>query len=138
MAEAEVLASGIADRLRTISGLAVYNGWPDLTNPPCAIIDQAGYEPEQTMGRGEFALYRFDLEVLVPLKGGEANARRILRPLMATSSTGGVFGAIAGDRTLGGVASATFVKAASKPERRTLEDSGIAVLQVTFPLEVWS
>ncbi len=137
MANPLVLASGIVDRLKTIKGLEVYNGWPDVVNPPCAIVDYAGQEPEQTMGRGDLTRWDFDIELQFSLAGGEANARQRMYPLLATSSTGGVYGAIHGDRTLGGLAGATFVKSYSKPERLIREDN-VPVLQATIRAEVWA
>ena len=138
MADVDALASGIVTRLKTIGGLDVYNGWPDMVHPPCIVVDYAGDEPEQTMGRGELARWDFDLELFAPLAGGEANARHYLHPLIATSSTGGVFGAIAGDRTLGGVAHSCFLlRGGSKPTREYLED-GVLVLKQTRRLEVWA
>jgi hypothetical protein len=137
MANPETLASGIVDRLKTISGLTVYNGWPNQVNTPCVIVDLAGDEPEQTMGRGDLTRWDYDIELLYSLAGGEPNARSQLYPLLATSSTGGVYGAIHGDRTLGGIAYSTFVKYGSKPERRFTEE-GIGILQATIRVEVWA
>lgn len=137
MANPDVLASGVVDRLKTIGGLEVYNGWPDVVHAPCAIVDYVGDEPEQTMGRGDLTRFDFNVEVLIPLSAGWSNARSRLGPLLATSSTGGIYGAIAGDRTLGGIAGGTFVKGRSNPERAVIDD-GLHVLQATMRLEIWS
>lgn len=138
MANPRTLRTGLGTRLRTIAGLTVYERWPNQLNPPCAIVDLVGAEPEQTMGRGELTRYDFDLHVLMPLAGGWENAQDRLDPLLATSSTGGLFGAIAADRTLGGAAHTTFVKALPRDYERRIVDENIEILAVTVPVEVWA
>lgn len=132
------IRTGLATRLRTISGLHVYERWPSQINAPCAVVDLVTAEPEQTMGRGELTKYDFIIEVLCPLSGGWENAQDQIDPLLATSSTGGVFGAIAGDRTLGGVAHSTFVRSLPRDYQRQVVDDQLEYLTATVGLEVWA
>lgn len=135
----KTLRTGIATRLRSITGLLVYERFPGPSpNPPCAIVDLVAAEPEQTMGRGDLTRFDFTIEILMPLTGGWENAQDRLEPLLATSSTGGVFGAIAGDRTLGGNACACFVKGLPNAYERRALDGGAECLAATVNLEVWA
>lgn len=114
MANPRTIRANLGTRLKTMSRLGgrVYERWPSLgnINTPCAVIDFGGAEPEQTFGRGE--LTRWDLQVylLVSVAKGLDLAQDELDPLLATSSTGGIFGAIAADRTLGGAVDTCFVR----------------------------
>lgn len=111
MANPQTLKNGIATRLRTISGLKnVYTEWPDTIIPPCAIITRGVAEPEQTLGRGELTKWNFEVYVFVTGAGGMKNGQQVSQQFVATSSTGGVFGALVADRTLGGICDAIFIK----------------------------
>lgn len=138
MANPKALRTGLANRLKKIQGLTVYERWPNQINAPCAIIDFIFAEPEQTMGRGELTRYDFDINVLYPLAGGWENAQDQLDPLLATSSTGGVFGAIAGDRKLGGAAHTCMVKRLPGAYDRRVIDEALELLGVTVAVEVWA
>lgn len=139
MANPRTLRTGIATRLRTIAALPiVYERWPNQINAPCAVVDFVAGEPEQTMGRGNLTRYDFTIDLLMPLAGGWENAQDRLDPLLATSSTGGVFGAIAADRTLGGYSQGTFFKNLPQSYERRVIDENIELLAATIALEVWS
>ena len=134
------LRTALATRLKSIAGLHVYERWPGQLNPPCVVIDLIDAEPEQAMGRtgSELTRYDFDLNVMQPLAGGWENAQDRLDPLLATSSTGGVFGAIAADRTLGGNVHTTLVKGLPRDYERRVIDESIEVLAATVNVEVWA
>src|SRR3990167_1854692 len=99
MANPTALRTGLGVRLKTIAGLTVYNRWPGQINPPCAVIDMVRAEPEQTFGRGDLTKWDFQIYLFQPLGGGYENAQDRMDILLATSSTGGISGAIHGDRT---------------------------------------
>ncbi len=115
MASIRTIRNALGTRLESISGLTVHRRVPAFgkLNPPCVVISPARQEPEQTFGRGDLAKYEFD--ILVMVKGGQGRepAQDALDTYPATSSTGGIFGALAADRTLGGVVDHTFVKSLS-------------------------
>ena len=138
MATLSAIRAGLAARLLTIQALPiVYERWPGQVNPPCAVIEITDAEPEQTMGRGDLTRYNVNLHLLMPLAGGWENAQDRLDPLMTTSSTGGVFGAIHADRTLGGAVQATFVRSLPREYERRIIDDNLECLAATVPLEVW-
>ena len=140
MANPRTLRAGLVARLRTIAGWHAYERWPSQLNPPCMVVDLIDAEPEQAMGNigGQLTRYDFDINVLYPLKGGWENAQDALDPLFATSSTGGVYGAIAGDRTLGGVAHSTFVRGLPRDYQRQVYDDGLELMAGTIPVEIWA
>lgn len=115
MASVRTVRNAIGTRLETISGLTVHRRVPDYSklNLPCAIISPARQEPGQVFGRGDLSRWEFDVMVLVKGAQGREAAQDALDTYTATSSTGGIFGAIAADRTLGGVVDDTFVKSVS-------------------------
>ena len=112
MANPQALKNGLAARMKSISALKyVYTEWPDQIIPPCAIITRGEAVPEQTFGRGDLTQWMFDIYLFVTGAAGGQKGQLAAQPFAATSSTGGVFGAIAADRTLGGVCDTAFVKA---------------------------
>ena len=137
MANPRTLRTGLADRLKTLTGLNVYERWPGQLNPPCAIVSYTGGEPEQTMGRGDLTRWDFEVDLLIPLAGGWENAQDRLDPLLATSSTGGVYGALNADRTLGGSVDTVFVQGLEEDQQFEVGD-GIAALGAAVEIEVWS
>ena len=140
MSNPRTIRTALVARLRTIAGLHAYERWPGQLNPPCIVVDLIDAEPEQAMGAvgARLTRYDFDLNIMMPLAGGWENAQDRLDPLLATSSTGGVFGAIAGDRTLGGTVHSTFVKGLPRDYERRVIDESIEVLAATVPIEIWA
>lgn len=138
MANPRTLRTGIGNRLRTVAGLEVYERWPSQLNPPCAIVSLTAGEPEQTMGRGDLTRWDFDIDLVLSLAGGWENAEDQMDVFLATSSTGGVYGAIAGDRTLGGAAHSTFVKSLPSAYQRMVVDENIECLSANIKLETWA
>lgn len=137
MATPTTIRTALQTRLRTIEGLHVYSRWPNQLNPPCAILDIESGESNQTMGRGDFSKWNITVEVIQPLAGGWENAADRMDKLLATSSTGGVFGALAGDRTLGGVGN-VLIKSLPREYTRRVIDESLEVLAATIGLEVWA
>lgn len=139
MASARVIRNALTTRLRSIDKLTVHPRVPDFgyLNPPCATIMPTRGEPEQTFGRGDLTKWEFDVTVLVPGAQGRLDAQDQLDKYTATSSTGGIFGAIAADRTLGGVVDTTFFKAMSDyGEVEIAQD--VMLMGVTISLECWT
>ena len=117
MATVAAIRTALQTRLKSINGLQVYSRWPANVNVPCVIIRRGVTEPEQNLGTGTITKYMFELYVLASLSGGYEQAQDNIDPYLATSSTGGIYGAINADRTLGGVVAATFVKAFSEDDQ---------------------
>ena len=123
MSNIGTIRTGLADRLKTVQGLTVYRTWPSIINPPCAVIRRANMEPEQTFGRGDLTKYAFELYLFGSLAGGYENAQDNMDKYLSVTSTGGVFGAIAADRTLGGVVDTTFVRNLREDDQWTVAEN---------------
>ena len=141
MANPRTIRAGIGVRLQTMSLLSgnVYERWPPTgnLNTPCAIIDLSDAEPEQTFGRGELTRWNFNVHLLASVGGGLENAQDVLDPLLATSSTGGIFGAIAADRTLGGRVDTCLVKGYRDHQPVEIGEN-LVLYGVVCDLEAWS
>ena len=139
MANPRALRQSLADRLGSINGLRAYARWPALgnVNVPCVIVDGPTAEPEQTFGRGELTRWSFPLYVLVNSAGGAEQGQDNLDPYLATSSTGGIFGAIAADRTLAGTVDTVFVKAIRDYAPIEIEENRV-YMGAIVDCEVWT
>ena len=109
MASLAAIRTALQSRLQSITGLTVYDVWPDVLNFPCAVIGVGTAQYEQTLGPNPDTDVRLEVQLLVSGAPGLARAQRNLDPYLSTSSTGSVFGAIKADRTLGGVVQSSFV-----------------------------
>ena len=138
MANPRAIREAMATRLSSITGLTVHDSWPNgLPHPPCAIIDTVDAEPGQTFGRGDLTRWGLDVWLLVSLAPGNQQAIDNLDPYLATSSTGGIYGAIIADPTLGSVVDYTFVQ--SYRDMSPFEvDENVAYQGAIVSLECWS
>ena len=140
MANPGDISTNLATRLRLITGtprLQVYERWPNQINTPCLIIGRGLAEPEQTFGRGELTKWEFQVYAFFSLSPGYEQAQDNINRLIATSSTGGVFGAIAADRTLGGTVDTTFVRDFTEDDQWEIGD-GVAYQGYVTDVEIWS
>ncbi len=139
MANPRTIRTALATRLESIAGLKAYRNWPALgnLNVPCVIVDVGEAEPEQTFGRGDLTRWTFPLYVLVNSAGGPEQGQDNLDPYLATSSTGGIFGAIAADRTLGGTVDTVFVKGYRDYDPQVVDDN-LMYQGCIIDLEVWA
>lgn len=137
MASIAAIRTALKTRLESIDGLQVYRSWAGNFNFPCAVIDRVHSEPEQALGRGELTRWGLEVYLLASLAPGYSAAIERLDPYLATSSTGGVFGAIAADRTLGGVVHSTFVQGYREDEQIDL-GSQLSAVGIVIELEAWS
>lgn len=136
MASPATIRDALASRLESISGLKVYPRWPrGGLNVPCAVIMTPSAEPEQVFGRGDLTRWDVSVHLFVSLAPDAEQAQRHLDPYLATSSTGGVFGAVAADRTLGGAVDTVFDRGYSDyAQQEELPE----YLGATVNLELWS
>lgn len=138
MASPAAIRTGLETRLGTIAGLKVYRRWPSqITEFPCAIVTRTRSDPEQALGRGDLTRWELEVHLLAKMAPGYETAQDTLDPLIATSSTGGVFGAIAADRTLGGVVHTTFVRGFREDDQDELALQ-LSALTVVAELECWT
>ena len=130
------IRDGLRDRLQSIAGLVSHDVIPQVVVPPCAIVVPRRGSYEETMGRGgDPARYFFEIWLFAE-SGDFPSGQNYLDKLLAATSTGGVFGAIAADRTLGGWAITTFVDTFREYEVR--EYANLQILTTTLDVEVWS
>ena len=137
MASPKIVRDALATQLRTISGLTVYPTWPNNPHPPFAVVEMAAAEHQQTLGRGDFTKWDLDIKVMVSLAPGYEQAQNSLDLYLATSSTGGIYGAIRADGTLGGVVGATFVPSISGYDQYEMGES-LAYMGAIVRCECWS
>jgi hypothetical protein len=100
------LRTGLANNLKTISGLRVVDTLPDVVNPPMAMIgiDKVSYNKQNNRSMAE---YTFKVTVVLG-RVSERTAQRAMDVLIAPGS-GSVKYAIESDRTLAGYAFDVFV-----------------------------
>lgn len=137
MSNVNTVRTGLYNRLNTIAGLTVYRTWPNVIKVPCAIIKRAGMQPEQTFGRGDLTKYGFELFVFGSLAGGYENGQDNMDRYLAVTSTGGIFGAIAADRTLGGVVDTVFVREFREDDQWTVAEN-VDFQGFVADVEVWT
>ena len=137
MASPKIVRDALQTRLKSIAGLTVYPTWPNNPTPPFAVLEQVSAEHEQTLGRGDMTRWAVDVKLMVSLAAGYEQAQNSLDAYLATSSTGGVFGAIAADRTLGGVVSGVFVPSISGYDQYEMGET-LAYMGAIVRCEVWS
>lgn len=128
------VATGLKNRLATISGLRVFDYVPDQINPPLAIatLDTITYHNAMALGDPE-------MEFLITVVLGRINERTATANLDGyTSPTGAssIRAAIEGDTTLGGVANTCIVTGASNV--RPVSQADAVYLAVDFSVRVYA
>ena len=101
MADIQLLRSGLATNLATISGLRTAAEIPDLPNPPIAVVSLNSVTYDGAYAKG-MTTYNFSITVIV----GRSAEREAQRKLDAYISTGAssIKSAVESDKTLGGYA----------------------------------
>lgn len=133
MATISQLRAGLKTRLATISGLRAYDKWPGNVTPPGAIVMPVDGEYDQVMGDNPDTVYKFEVTLAVQL-GSYETAQDKLDEYVNPAGARSVRAAINGDRTLGGVADATWVRRFR--EYGTLDINGKDYAGVIFDVEV--
>lgn len=100
------IRTNLKTALVAISGLQVFDVWPDTVNVPAAIVKpvSGAYHQTRTSGAG---LVKLDFEVILlaaPTQIGLANGQKLLDPYLGTGS-GSVQNAVEADQSVGGAAS---------------------------------
>lgn len=127
------LRTGLANNLKTISGLRVVETLPDLVNPPMAMIglDKITYNRQNNRSMAE---YTFKVTVVVG-RVSERMAQASIDTLVAPGS-GSIKYAIESDRTLGGYAFDVFVPELSVYGAVSI--NGIDYLSAEFSVQVFA
>jgi hypothetical protein len=129
----ESVQAGLADALRTIVGLRVYDFPSDRIEPPAAVLSLPETPYDVTFG-GRTDEWTFPLWVLVAKADDKASYGEMLGYLEAEGSKS-IRAAIEADRTLGGACDTCAVTRA-RPLFATV--AGTEFLAVEFTLEVYS
>lgn len=138
MSSPKVIRAALATRLKSITGLQIYDRWPNSLNFPCAVIDVGPSEPLQTLGRGDLTKWTFQVYVLAGMAGDYAQGSDNLDGFLATSSTGGIFGAIAADPRLGNTVDTVFVRNTPGQYNQFEINENQSVMGAVIDLETWS
>lgn len=130
--------TALKGRLEVISGLRVYDLWPEQVNVPCAIImppESGQFAEHQLTFTGD--LSRYSLEILVLVQFGTLrSAQTEADALLSATSTGSIHGALDADRTLGGVVH--YVNVLPLREYGTIPANGLEYFGAVVPVEVWA
>jgi hypothetical protein len=127
------LRKGLANNLKTISGLRVVDTLPDIVNPPMAMIGLAKVAYNQQNQRS-MAEYTFKITVVLG-RVSERTAQQALDVLVAPG-VGSVKYAVESDRTLGGFAYEVFIPELSAYGAITV--NGIDYLSAEFSVQVFA
>jgi len=127
------LRTGLANNLKTISGLRVVETLPDVVNPPMAMIGlvKVAYNQQNQKAMSE---YTFKITVVLG-RVSERTAQQALDILVAPG-TGSVKAAVESDRTLGGNAYETFLSELGAYGAITV--NGIDYLSAEFSVQVFA
>lgn len=97
------IASGLATRLATISGLETSSSRPRTLLPTHGWCELSGDGGLVTFA-GDLADYTYDVVVVVPGQKGRQFSESLLLPYLARSGSQSVYAAVMADPTLGGAA----------------------------------
>lgn len=129
------IRNGLATRLQTISGLRVFDTYPDQSSLPAAIIDGPSRVDYHATWAGT-ANYEWTVIVLVSAGAGLKRATDTLDDYLAATGTKSIKAAIEGDAQLGNTVHDTTVREAF--DVGTLEDGGATYVGAKFRVEVTS
>jgi hypothetical protein len=127
------LRTGLANNLKTLSGLRVLETLPDVVNPPVAMIGltKVVYNRQNNQSMSE---YTFKVTVIVG-RVSERTAQNTL-DIWVAPGTGSIKAAVDSDRTLGGNAYEVFLAELSAYGAITV--NGIDYLSAEFSVQVFA
>lgn len=140
MANENLLRDGLKTRLATITSLNAYDDWPDHFDPPGAIVLPIATEEELTFGsNASAALTQFDFEILVAVSyvNGLKHAQEQLGGFVSPHGSESIRAAIAGDRTLGGIAHSVAFLGWDRPDNEPFGDNK-TLLGRRLTVRVWA
>ncbi len=108
------IRTGMATRLATISGLRAASTWPDVINPPLALVEAPSGIYHTTFETAE-TTYQLDVVILVSMTGGLSRAQDALEPYISPSGASSLRVAVEGDSSLGGAAEYAVALGFDKP-----------------------
>lgn len=126
------IATGLATRLGTISGLRTFTYQPEQLNPPFGYPQLNRIEYHRAFSGGDVVM---DWSVFVIAgRWTDRTAHALLDEYLSYSGTKSIRAAIEGDQTLGGVCQTLIVR--SGLDISSLEAGGAEFLQIQLQVEV--
>ncbi len=133
MATLSAVRDALKARLANISGLRVYDTWPDTVNPPCIIVKALRGDAHTTFsGRGSFF---FDLLLVVQIANLE-RAQDAIDAYLDYSGASSVIATLEADATLGSVVEGLLVN--GWEDYDAIEIGDIQYMSARLPVEVWA
>lgn len=126
------VATGLANRLATISGLRVTTYQPEQLNPPFAYPQINRVEYHRAYGGGDVVM-DWTVHVVVG-RWVDRASHALLDDFLSYSGTKSIRAAIEADTSLGGVCDTLIVR--SGADITSLDAGGAEFLQIQFQLEV--
>ena len=126
------VATGLATRLATISGLRTYTYQPEQLNPPFAYPQINRVEYHRAFGGGDVVM-DWTVHVVVG-RYTDRTAHALLDDFLSYSGAKSVRSVIEGDTTLGGVCQTLIVR--SGADITSLDAGGAEFLQIQLQVEV--
>lgn len=129
------LRSGLKTALQAISGLKVYEVWPDQINTPCAIIRPTQGTYHEAMASPGYQVVIFEVTIFVnATQKGLEISQPLLDDYLDVASTNSLKAAIEADPTLGGAADSLIVQGWA--QYGSLEVNGIYYVGAVLTVEV--
>jgi len=126
------VATGLSNRLATISGLRVSTFQPEQLNPPFAYPQLNRIEYHRAYGGGDVVM---DWSIYVVVgRWTDRTAHALLDDFLSYSGAKSVRAAVEGDTTLGGVCSTLVLR--SGLDISSLDAGGAEFLQIQLQVEV--
>jgi hypothetical protein len=123
---------GLKIRLKTITGLRVFDLVPDIITPPCAIVGQLDFTFDINNARG-LDQASCDIFVIVQRLSERAGQDK-LDDFLAGTGASSIKTALEGDKTLGGAVNTLRVISA---EGGTYDSAGAQFLSYRYRLTIW-
>ena len=115
------VATGLKNRLATVSGLRVFDYQPEQLNPPVAFPVIESIEYHQAMGGGHVQM-RFNVFVIIG-RYLDRVAHANLDAYLSYDGASSIRAALEGDRTLGGVAQTLIVDSSTSISSLTVAEA---------------
>jgi hypothetical protein len=126
------VATGIKNRLATISGLRTFNYQPEQLNPPVAFPALTSVEYHRAFKGGD-VLMNWNVHVVVG-RYTDSRAYALLDEYLSYDGAKSIRAVLEGDKTLGGVCETLVLS--SGADVTSISESGAEFLEITLSLTV--
>lgn len=126
------VATGIKNRLATITGLRTFNYQPEQLNPPVGFPALSGVEYHRAFQGGDVTM-NWNVHVVVG-RWTDSRAHALLDEYLSYDGAKSIRAALEGDKTLGGVCETLVLS--SGADVTSISENGSEFLEITFSLTV--